>query len=504
MAATTKITITECEDQPINYSENNSLTVRSTTSTASGLRNVMLDPNNVTKIVPPDNPDYYNNLSATTKPPQEKTCTKKCGLTFVDFMPIFKRRNEGWFVSAGYECLSELLDRLNHWLHVNPRWGCRVIETVYYDSGSHFNRTDSYLKKGKYQYELRGLRMWVSPKKKETPPQKIGCIITIPKLKLNNSEPNDFVEGEQLTTDRTLGANNFETLSELISRLNHNLQTDPLEGNIISIECVNIPILNYEIDVERVYYADNMYSDCDKLQLLKVYYEISDKTYHHTIGFKDFRPQNDIVDITSPYSTPTLVKFSKLLEYANEHFKSNTDQHFLNAQTLDIPFTKYVNNIDTQKVSCQEMYYCIDSSSQMRMKYLRTFYTTHSHRRFQVNEHQQFDLQSILFTARYTDPKNGGHGFNHNDNFNMLKARINHWLTTTTPKFLSIETVVTANDSNPDEAIENCLKKMDSNEKHNYFVSFRVYYAGPKVEYDFKAAAKQIDTELHDRQCVIA
>lgn len=74
--------------------------------------------------------------------------------------------------------------------------------------------------------------MWVSPKKKETKPQKIGCIITIPKLKLNETdvEQNDFVEGEQLTTDRTLNANNFENLTELVSRLNHNLQTDPLEG----------------------------------------------------------------------------------------------------------------------------------------------------------------------------------------------------------------------------------------------------------------------------------
>lgn len=53
---------------------------------------------------------------------------------------------------------SELLDRLNHWLHVNPKWGCRLIETVYYDSGSHFNRTEAYMKKGRYQYELRGLR----------------------------------------------------------------------------------------------------------------------------------------------------------------------------------------------------------------------------------------------------------------------------------------------------------------------------------------------------------
>jgi hypothetical protein len=102
MAAITKITITECEDQP-NYTNENSLTVRSTTSTASGLRNVMLDPNNVTKIIPPD-AEYYNTLSATTKPPIiEKTCGKRFGLTFVDFMPIFKRRNEGWFYQAGYE-----------------------------------------------------------------------------------------------------------------------------------------------------------------------------------------------------------------------------------------------------------------------------------------------------------------------------------------------------------------------------------------------------------------
>lgn len=101
-ATTTKITITECEDQEPDYTAQNTLTVRSTTSTASGLRNVMLDPNNVTKIVPPDS-DYYNQLSSTTKAPTEKTCSKKCGLTFVDFMPIFKRRNEGWFVQAGYE-----------------------------------------------------------------------------------------------------------------------------------------------------------------------------------------------------------------------------------------------------------------------------------------------------------------------------------------------------------------------------------------------------------------
>ena len=67
----------------------------------------------------------------------------------------------------------------------------------------------------------------------------------------------------------------------------------------------------------------------------------------------------------------------------------------------------------------------------MRMKFLRAFCTTHSHRRFQVNEHQTFDLQSILFSPRFTDPKNGGHGFNHYDNFQMLKARINHWLITT-------------------------------------------------------------------------
>lgn len=78
--------------------------------------------------------------------------------------------------------------------------------------------------------------MWVSPKKREMAPQKIGCIITIPKLKLNGTEPtDDFVEGEQLTTDRTLGANNFESLSELVSRLNHNLQTDPLEGELYRI-----------------------------------------------------------------------------------------------------------------------------------------------------------------------------------------------------------------------------------------------------------------------------
>lgn len=91
--------------------------------------------------------------------------------------------------------------------------------------------------------------MWVSPKKRETKPQKIGCIITIPKLKLNNTESDDFVEAEQLTTDRTLGANNFENLSELVNRLNHNLQSDPLEGifNLINLK-FKIKFLNFKIN----------------------------------------------------------------------------------------------------------------------------------------------------------------------------------------------------------------------------------------------------------------
>lgn len=63
--------------------------------------------------------------------------------------------------------------------------------------------------------------------------------------------------------------------------------------------------------------------------------------------------------------------------------------------------------------------------------------------------------------------------------------------------------MVTANETVPEEAIENCLKKLDTNEKHNYFVSFRIFYAGPKTEYDFNAAAKQLDSELNDRQCTI-
>ena len=65
---------------------------------------------------------------------------------------------------------------------------------------------------------------------------------------------------------------------------------------------------------------------------------------------------------------------------------------------------------------------------------------------------------------------------------------------------MSVETVVTANDTNPTDAIETCLKKLDTSEKHNYFVSFRIFYAGPKNDtYDFNAAAKQCDAELNDR-----
>lgn len=63
--------------------------------------------------------------------------------------------------------------------------------------------------------------------------------------------------------------------------------------------------------------------------------------------------------------------------------------------------------------------------------------------------------------------------------------------------------MITVNDTNPEDAMETCLKKLDSNEKHNYFVSFRIFYTGPKVNYDFKAAAKLLDSELHDRQCSI-
>ncbi|KAG9508637.1 hypothetical protein GZH46_02861, partial [Fragariocoptes setiger] len=101
--------------------------------------------------------------------------------TYADFCPRIKRN--GLFRTE-FETFSDLFDRINAWLALNSEWRVKSAETIVYDAATDFGHkvasyTGPYLRRN-----TRGVRLWLMPSKsKFSKAQKIGCINVVPRLK---------------------------------------------------------------------------------------------------------------------------------------------------------------------------------------------------------------------------------------------------------------------------------------------------------------------------------
>lgn len=130
------------------------------------------------------------------------------------------------------ETFSDLFDRINAWLKLNQNWRVVSMETLVYDCTSQFNHIKSSIHSSYLPQNTRGLRLFLSPSKSRfSGPQKIGCINVVPRK----------VSGSHMKLDEPV---TYETLDDILQRLNELLLTRPIEG-----EC----LVWYRFEVESLF-----------------------------------------------------------------------------------------------------------------------------------------------------------------------------------------------------------------------------------------------------------
>lgn len=116
------------------------------------------------------------------------------------------------------ETFTDLFERINAWLKLNKNWRVVSMETLVYDCTSQFNHIKSSIYSNYLPQNTRGLRLFLSPSKSRfSGPQRIGCINVVPRKIL----------GSHLKPDEPVV---YETLDEILHRLNELLLTRPIEG----------------------------------------------------------------------------------------------------------------------------------------------------------------------------------------------------------------------------------------------------------------------------------
>lgn len=157
--------------------------------------------------------------------------------TFVDFCPKLFRASTSQLKGSQLttapnrhqyvlETFSDLFDRINMWLKVNRDWRVISMQTLVFDCASQFNHLKSSLHSSNLARNMRGLRLYLSPTKSRfSGPQKIGCINVIPR-KIHTSSSSHS------STSSLPGSEvaEYETLDQILARLNELLLTRPIEG----------------------------------------------------------------------------------------------------------------------------------------------------------------------------------------------------------------------------------------------------------------------------------
>lgn len=123
------------------------------------------------------------------------------------------------------ETFSDLFERINTWLKLNKDWRVVSMQTLVYDCNTQFNHLKSSIYSNYLPQNTRGLRLFLSPSKSRfSGPQKIGCINVVPrKLSGDYMKPNEPIV--------------YETLDEILQRLNELLLTRPIEGKLVNMYC---------------------------------------------------------------------------------------------------------------------------------------------------------------------------------------------------------------------------------------------------------------------------
>ncbi|XP_015782213.1 uncharacterized protein LOC107360101 isoform X2 [Tetranychus urticae] len=386
----------------------------------------------------------------------------------IDFCPNYRRRPQAWFLIPKYQTLSDLFEQINKWLESHPEWIVVSVESIIYDPDSGFGNEisvsiGSLAKKG-----IKGIRLWLTPNKNGQPFQKLGLINVVPKLNGNN------ING---SNGRTVWSpNGHETIEEMVIRVNNLLHKKPIQGKIISVETVSIPVTGkWEIDTE----SSEFYRDSSSFaQTLRIYYEYGE-TCMEEIGLKDFVPSSSSWD--SPLAPPDYESFASLFTRASQWFRDQPSHYrYLNCQSVEVPLMSKTNS-DCKHPIDSNLSLLIPGKAEFSLKFIRLAYAVPT-RGISVEsiKHPEIVLNCKIFVPIRHKTSN------QYETVAATKRKMEAWLTITGARVLSAETTflkLSYCNSSIAANVDSCLTSLCNrpNDSH-HIVTYRVYLDGHYVE----------------------
>ncbi|GBN04823.1 Transposon Ty3-I Gag-Pol polyprotein, partial [Araneus ventricosus] len=259
----------------------------------------------------------------------------------MDFLPEC-REPGGIFSKPEFANFRTLIDRANDWLRTNTRWKVITCESVEFKARGDNISYDKmvYVEYGEHATTyVRGLRLWVGEKQADFDKvQQIGYLNLVP-----------FEVGER---GGIFSSPDYESLDDVVSKFNREIQTRPLPGRIITIETQEIKLKNsLEADPDRSYWIERGSRLKRFLFVLRIFFEISDGVPEE-IGIMDFVPNP--ISSGGIFSFPKYEPFSNVVDQASIWSSRQQGIRICNVQSIELKFKTGKEAVNSQKMSYVE------------------------------------------------------------------------------------------------------------------------------------------------------
>ncbi|XP_019614814.1 PREDICTED: uncharacterized protein LOC109462692 [Branchiostoma belcheri] len=260
-------------------------------------------------------------------------------LSFKDFLP----RPLGEQGSSEYETFGTLVDRANAFLEDHRQYDVRTCETleVQYSGARQVACTDVSLVGGRRDKDpyFRGLRLWLVPCETHSPTSRAPRIGKV-----------DFVPRKLADDLAQAGSDQFEPLGELLGRMNASLRQDPIPGEVLTVETLDMECSGDETDPDSCSWHENE-AGCTcccsclrrtvHLYVIRVFY-LEGPPAGEEITMVDFVPRV-VHPATSFIDDPILETFPRLTSQARAWVRHHLDRggRITNLQTVNVKATRH-------------------------------------------------------------------------------------------------------------------------------------------------------------------
>ncbi|CAH1232204.1 Hypp429 [Branchiostoma lanceolatum] len=326
----------------------------------------MSDSSEDTREETPEEEPVFTRLSDNTSEEQSEDPLSGSPLSFKDFLP----RLIGEHVSSEYERFGTLVDRANAFLEDHRQYDVRTCETleVQYSGDRQVACTDVSLVSGRRSKDpyIRGLRLWLVPAGAQSPTSgapRIGKVDFVPRRLPEDQAQSDL--------------NQFESLGELLGGMNESFRQDPIPGEVLTVETLDMECSTDGTDPDSCSWHENE-AGCTcccsclhrtiHLYVIRVFY-LEGPPVGEEITMVDFVPRV-VHPATSFIDDPILETFPKLTSQARGWVRHHLDRggRVTNLQTVSVKATRH------GMADSQRSFYIEGSGSVLFVRTLRLVY----------------------------------------------------------------------------------------------------------------------------------